>query len=97
MCARMQLFTVPIHEAMDTRLQRLDEGMFSRYNLTRRVCARGLVFGFNVFVTALFPFMGDFVNLVGSLALVPLTFTFPSMAVLKVTIDARSVYDMQAC
>lgn len=78
------LFTVPIHEAMDTRLQRLDEGMFSRYNLTRRVCARGLVFGFNVFVTALFPFMGDFVNLVGSLALVPLTFTFPSMAVLKI-------------
>jgi hypothetical protein len=76
---------VPIHEAMDTRLQRLDEGMFSRYNLTRRLCARGLVFGFNVFVTALFPFMGDFVNLVGSFALVPLTFTFPSMAILKVT------------
>ncbi|XP_066310532.1 proline transporter 1-like [Miscanthus floridulus] len=78
------LFTVPIHEAMDTRLQRLDEGMFSRYNLTRRLCARGLVFGFNVFVIALFPFMGDFVNLVGSFALVPLTFTFPSMVILKI-------------
>ncbi|WVZ67739.1 hypothetical protein U9M48_016782 [Paspalum notatum var. saurae] len=78
------LFTVPIHEAMDTQLQRLDEGMFSRYNLTRRFFARGLIFGFNIFLTALFPFMGDFVNLVGSFALVPLTFTFPSMAVLKI-------------
>ncbi|RCV28674.1 hypothetical protein SETIT_5G421600v2 [Setaria italica] len=78
------LFVVPIHEAMDTQLQRLDEGMFSRYNLTRRFFARGLIFGFNVFVTALFPFMGDFVNLVGSFSLVPLTFMFPSMVILKI-------------
>ncbi|KAL6616576.1 hypothetical protein ACP70R_038846 [Stipagrostis hirtigluma subsp. patula] len=78
------LFAVPIHEAMDTRLQRLDEGMFSRYNLTRRFVSRGLLFGFNVFVTALFPFMGDFVNLFGSFALFPLTFIFPSMVVLKI-------------
>ncbi|KAG2602760.1 hypothetical protein PVAP13_5KG707000 [Panicum virgatum] len=80
------LFAVPIHEAMDTRLQRLEEGMFSRYNLTRRFFARGLIFGFNIFVTALFPFMGDFVNLFGSFALVPLTFMFPSMVVLKVVL-----------
>lgn len=79
----VQLFTVPIHEALDTQLQRLDEGMFSRYNLTRRFFARGLIFGLNVFVTALFPFMGDFVNLFGSFALFPLTFMFPSMLVLK--------------
>ncbi|XP_062229158.1 proline transporter 1-like isoform X1 [Phragmites australis] len=78
------LFTVPIHEAMDTQLQRLDEGMFSRYNLSRRLFSRGVIFGFNVFVTALFPFMGDFVNLFGSFALVPLTFMFPSMVVLKI-------------
>lgn len=78
------LFTVPIHEALDTQLQRLDEGMFSRYNLTRRFLARGLLFGLNVFVTALFPFMGDFVNLFGSFALFPLTFMFPSMLVLKI-------------
>ncbi|TVU36108.1 hypothetical protein EJB05_18024, partial [Eragrostis curvula] len=78
------LFAVPIHEAMDTRLQRLDEGMFSRHNLSRRFVSRGLIFGFNVFVTALFPFMGDFVNLFGSFALFPLTFMFPSMVVLKI-------------
>ncbi|KAM0931189.1 hypothetical protein ACQ4PT_000296 [Festuca glaucescens] len=77
------LFTVPIHEAMDTRLQRLDEGMFSRHNMARRLVARAVLFGVNVFVTALFPFMGDFVNLFGSFALFPLTFIFPSMIVLK--------------
>jgi len=65
-----QMFTAPVHEALDTRLH---EGTSSRYNLTRRLCARGLVLGFNVFVAALFPFMGDFVNLFGSFALVPLT------------------------
>ncbi|CAM0884247.1 unnamed protein product [Alopecurus aequalis] len=78
------LFTVPIHEAMDTRLQRLDEGMFSRHNMARRLVARAVLFGVNVFVTALFPFMGDFVNLFGSFALFPLTFMFPSMIVLKI-------------
>ncbi|KAL5226453.1 hypothetical protein ABZP36_014718 [Zizania latifolia] len=77
------LFTVPVHEALDTQLQRLDEGMFSRYNLGRRLLARGLVFAVNALVTALFPFMGDFVNLFGSFALFPLTFIFPSMLVLK--------------
>lgn len=78
------LFTVPIHEAMDTRLQRLEEGMFSRHNMARRLVARTALFGVNVFVTALFPFMGDFVNLFGSFALFPLTFIFPSMVVLKI-------------
>lgn len=78
------LFTVPIHEAMDTRLQRLEEGMFSRHNMARRLVARAVLFGVNVFVTALFPFMGDFVNLFGSFALFPLTFMFPSMIILKI-------------
>ena len=78
-----QMFTAPVHEALDTRLQRLHEGTSSRYNLTRRLCARGLVLGFNVLVAALLPFMGDFVNLFGSFALVPLTLVFPSMIVLK--------------
>ncbi|KAF8755773.1 hypothetical protein HU200_011242 [Digitaria exilis] len=66
----------PRGAALDTRL---DEGMFSGHNLTRRLGARGLVLGVNVFVTALFPFMADFVDLFGSFALVPLTFVFPSI------------------
>ena len=78
------MFAAPIHEAMDTRMQRLEEGMFSRYNMARRLSARVLLFSVNAFVAALFPFMGDFVNLFGSFALFPLTFVFPSMVVLKV-------------
>ncbi|KAL6616578.1 hypothetical protein ACP70R_038848 [Stipagrostis hirtigluma subsp. patula] len=81
---RLAMFTLPLHEAMDTRLQRLDEGMVSRYNLTRRFAARGLLFGFNAFVAALLPFLGDFFVLMGSFALFPLTFLFPSMLVLKI-------------
>jgi proton-coupled amino acid transporter len=33
--------------------------------------------------------MGDFVNLLGSFSLVPLTFMFPSMLFLKVSISVR--------
>lgn len=79
-----QMFCAPIHEALDTKFQKLDEGMFSKANLRRRFALRALVFGLNAFVTALFPFMGDFVNLFGSFTLFPLTFVFPSMVFIKV-------------
>ncbi|KAF3337241.1 proline transporter 2-like protein [Carex littledalei] len=78
------MFVAPIHEALDTRFQRLNEGMFSKYNLICRFFVRLLFFGFNILVAALFPFMGDFVNLIGSFALFPLTFVFPSMIFLKI-------------
>ncbi|THU55568.1 hypothetical protein C4D60_Mb11t07940 [Musa balbisiana] len=78
------MFCAPIHEALDTKFQKLDEGMFSKANLRRRFALRALVFGLNAFVTALFPFMGDFVNLFGSFTLFPLTFVFPSMVFIKV-------------
>ncbi|KAJ1704138.1 hypothetical protein LUZ63_003917 [Rhynchospora breviuscula] len=78
------MFVAPIHEALDTKFQRLNEGMFSKYNLICRFIVRSIFFGLNIFVTALFPFMGDFVNLFGSFTLFPLTFVFPSMIFLKI-------------
>ncbi|XP_020260289.1 proline transporter 2-like [Asparagus officinalis] len=78
------MFIAPIHEALDTKFLSLEESMFSRENLIRRFLLRALVFGINTFVAALFPFMGDFVNLFGSFALFPLTFVFPSMIFVKV-------------
>lgn len=78
------MFIAPIHEALDTKFLRLEENMFSKENLVRRFFLRALVFGVNTFITALFPFMGDFVNLIGSFTLFPLTFVFPSMIFLKV-------------
>ncbi|KAM0946975.1 putative amino acid transporter, transmembrane domain-containing protein [Dioscorea sansibarensis] len=78
------MFCAPIHEALDTKFLRLDEKMFSKDNLFRRFILRSIVFGINTFITALFPFMGDFVNLFGSFTLCPLTFVFPSMIFIKV-------------
>lgn len=78
------MFIAPIHEALDTKFLRLEEDTFSKDNNIRRCFLRALVFGVNTFVTALFPFMGDFVNLFGSFTLFPLTFIFPSMVFIKV-------------
>ncbi|XP_058093687.1 proline transporter 1-like isoform X2 [Magnolia sinica] len=78
------MFCAPIHEALDTKYSKLDESVHSIDNLKRRFILRALLFGANTFVTALFPFMGDFVNLFGSFTLFPLTFVFPSMIFMKV-------------
>ncbi|KAM0946974.1 putative amino acid transporter, transmembrane domain-containing protein [Dioscorea sansibarensis] len=78
------MFCAPVHEALDTKFLRLDENMFSKNNLLRRFILRSMVFGINTLIAALFPFMGDFVNLFGSFTLCPLTFVFPSMIFIKV-------------
>ena len=79
------MFLAPIHETLDTKFLKLDESMDSKENIKRRFYVRALLFSFNTFVTAAFPFMGDFVNLFGSFTLIPITFVFPSMIFLKVT------------
>jgi len=82
----MQLFVVPIHEALDTRFLEIGKGMHSGENLKRLFLLRMCFYTGNTFIAAAFPFMGDFVNLLGSFSLVPLTFMFPSMIFLKVAI-----------
>ncbi|KAL5991217.1 hypothetical protein ACLOJK_012123 [Asimina triloba] len=79
----IQMFCAPIHEALDTKFLRVDERLNPKESLKRRFFLRGLLFAANTFVTAMFPFMGDFVNLFGSFTLFPLTFVFPSMIFLK--------------
>lgn len=78
------MFVAPIHEALDTKFLDIDKGMHEKENLKRLFLVRTLFFSGNTFVTAAFPFMGDFVNLLGSFSLIPLTFVFPSMIFLKV-------------
>ncbi|KAI3992508.1 hypothetical protein MKX01_022599 [Papaver californicum] len=77
------MFIAPVHEALDTKYMKLDESMDSMSNVKRRVILRAGIFGANTFITAAFPFMGDFVNLFGSFTLFPLTLVFPSMLFLK--------------
>jgi hypothetical protein len=86
---KMQMFVVPIHEALDTRFLEIGQGLHSGENLKRLFLLRVCFYTGNTFIAAAFPFMGDFVNLLGSFSLVPLTFMFPSMLFLKVSISVR--------
>lgn len=78
------MFVAPIHEALDTKFLEIDKAMHSGENLKRLFLLRAFFFTGNTFVAAAFPFMGDFVNFLGSFSLVPLTFMFPSMVFIKV-------------
>lgn len=78
------MFIQPVHEALDTKFLKLDGGIYSSENLKRRFFLRALVFTGNTVVTAAMPFMGDFINLLGSFILTTLTFVFPSMIFIKV-------------
>ncbi|CAK9143944.1 unnamed protein product [Ilex paraguariensis] len=84
------MFVAPIHEALDTKFLNLKESMHSRQNIKRLFSLRALFFSANTLVTAAFPFMGDFVNLLGSFTRVPLTFVFPSLIFLKVTLQTSA-------
>jgi len=80
----MQMCVVPILEAMDTKFLEIDMAVHSGKNLKRLLLLRAFFFAGNSFVAAAFPFMGDFVNFMGSFSLIPLTFMFPSMLFIKV-------------
>ncbi|KAJ0720260.1 putative amino acid transporter, transmembrane domain-containing protein [Helianthus annuus] len=81
-------FIAPVHEALDTKFLILEKGIHSRANIFRLLCLRALLFTLNTLVAAAIPFMGDFVNLLGSFLLIPLTFVFPSMIFIKVKREA---------
>ncbi|KAI7756358.1 hypothetical protein M8C21_031738 [Ambrosia artemisiifolia] len=84
-------FVAPVHEALDTKFLILDKGIHSRANIFRLLCLRALLFTLNTLVAASIPFMGDFVNLLGSFLLIPLTFVFPSMIFIKVRREAAKI------
>lgn len=78
------MFIQPVLETLDTKFLKTEESIYSKGNIQRRFFLRVFVFTGNTLVTAAIPFMGDFINLLGSFTLVPLTFIFPSMIFLKV-------------
>ncbi|KAK9072379.1 hypothetical protein SSX86_008813 [Deinandra increscens subsp. villosa] len=85
------VFIAPVHEALDTKFLILDKGIHSRQNIIRLLCLRALIFTLNTLVTSALPFMGDFVNLLGSFLLIPLTFVFPSMIFIKVKRETTKI------
>ena len=78
------MFAAPVHETLDTKFLKLGQGLHSKENIGRLFLLRALFFTGATLIPALFPFMGDFVNLVGSFTLIPLTFVFPSLVFIKV-------------
>ncbi|CAO2824741.1 unnamed protein product [Amaranthus hypochondriacus] len=78
------MFLQPVHEALDSKFLKVEEGTYSRENLKRRFLLRAILFTGNTLVTAAIPFMGDFMNFLGSFTLVTLTFIFPSLIFIKV-------------
>ncbi|KAH7549801.1 hypothetical protein JRO89_XS13G0084100 [Xanthoceras sorbifolium] len=87
------MFLSPIHETLDTNFLKLEEIMFSRENIKRRFRLRTVhCFHSECIRTmpAAFPFLEDFVRLIGSFSLIPPTFLFPSMVLIKVTVKTKS-------
>ncbi|KAH9625570.1 hypothetical protein KSS87_009923, partial [Heliosperma pusillum] len=78
------VFFQPVHEALDTKFLKHDEGIYSKGNLTRRFFLRLLLFTGCTIVAAAIPFIGYFLNLLGSFTLIWLTFILPSMIFIKV-------------
>ncbi|KAF4351308.1 hypothetical protein F8388_010862 [Cannabis sativa] len=70
-----EMYVTPIHETLDTNFLQLEESIHSKENIKRRIFLRFAFFAGNTFVVTALPFMGNFVNLFGSLALIPVTFT----------------------
>nr|AHF58599.1 proline transporter 2 [Chrysanthemum lavandulifolium] len=84
-------FIAPVHEALDTKFLNLNKGIHSRENIKCLISLRALLFTLNTLVAAALPFMGDFVNLLGSFLLIPLTFLFPSMIYIKVKRETTKI------
>ncbi|XP_074265785.1 proline transporter 2-like [Silene latifolia] len=78
------VFLQPVHEALDTKFLKHDEGIYSKGNLKGRLLLRLLLFTGCTLVAAALPFIGYFINLLGSFTLVWLTFILPSMIFIKV-------------
>ncbi|KNA16984.1 hypothetical protein SOVF_084580 isoform B [Spinacia oleracea] len=78
------MFLQPVHEALDTKFLKVEEGTYSRENIKRRFVLRSFLFTVNTVVAAALPFMGYFINVLGSFTLVSLTFIFPSIIFIKV-------------
>ncbi|KAJ8771261.1 hypothetical protein K2173_026438 [Erythroxylum novogranatense] len=78
------MFAAPVHEFLDTRYLDPNHKIHSKQNILRLLGLRAIFFSVNTLVAAAFPFVADFVSLIGSFMLIPLTFLFPSLVFLKV-------------
>ncbi|PIN07790.1 Amino acid transporter [Handroanthus impetiginosus] len=69
----LHIFASPMYEYLDTKYGIKGSALAIR-NLSFRVLVRGGYLGVTTFVSALLPFLGDFMSLTGALSTFPLTF-----------------------
>ncbi|KAG0450361.1 hypothetical protein HPP92_026772 [Vanilla planifolia] len=69
----LHIFASPMYEYLDTRYGR-GGSPFALHNVLFRLVVRGGYLTINTFVSALLPFLGDFMSLTGALSTFPLTF-----------------------
>lgn len=68
-----QIFASPMYEYLDTKFGIKGSALAIR-NLSFRVGVRGGYLAITTFVSALLPFLGDFMSLTGAISTFPLTF-----------------------
>ncbi|XP_028792628.1 proline transporter 1-like [Neltuma alba] len=69
----LHIFASPMYEFLDTKYG-ITGSPLALKNLSFRVLVRGGYLAFNTFVSALLPFLGDFMSLTGAISTFPLTF-----------------------
>ncbi|KAF7830995.1 proline transporter 1-like [Senna tora] len=69
----LHIFASPMYEYLDTKYGVTGNALAIK-NLSFRVLVRGGYLAFNTFVSALLPFLGDFMSLTGAISTFPLTF-----------------------
>lgn len=69
----LQIFASPTYEYLDTRYE-IKGSSLKFQNLLFRIMVRGGYIAITTFVSALIPFLGDFMSLTGAISTFPLTF-----------------------
>ncbi|XP_042030798.1 proline transporter 3-like isoform X2 [Salvia splendens] len=69
----LHIFASPMYEYLDTKYNLKGSALAAR-NLSFRIMVRGGYLGITTFVSAMLPFLGDFMSLTGALSTFPLTF-----------------------
>ncbi|KAI3988794.1 hypothetical protein MKX01_016365 [Papaver californicum] len=70
----LHIFASPMYEYLDTKFGPIKGGAFSLSHISFRVLVRGGFLTVNTLVSALLPFLGDFMSLTGAFSTFPLTF-----------------------
>ncbi|KAI0504207.1 hypothetical protein KFK09_015157 [Dendrobium nobile] len=79
----LHIFASPMYECLDTKFGR-EGNPFSLQNVLFRILVRGGYLTINTLVSAVLPFLGDFMSLTGALSTLPLTFVLANHMYLKV-------------